>query len=192
MSAADIQQTELIVGGQKSGKSKRAEQRVRQWLNQSNAHRALLIATAQVFDDEMQSRVDRHKEIRAQTIPEISTIEEPLHIGKILDEYSSPNTLIVVDCLTVWLTNLLMPHPDLESSKNINSQQQVNYFLQSLSCAKGPVVLVSNEIGLGVIPMGRETRFFVDELGRLNQRAAELCDAVTLMVAGIPLEIKRL
>jgi len=190
MTTNAIYQSELIVGGQKSGKSKRAEQLVRQWLNSSQDHSAVLIATAQVFDSEMQSRVDRHKEIRAQTIPEITTIEEPLHIAAKLIEHSSAQNLIVVDCLTVWLTNLLMPHPDLQVSQKIDPQEQVTDFLQALVGAKGPVVLVSNEIGLGVIPMGRETRVFVDELGRLNQRVAQLCKAVTLMVAGIPLEMK--
>jgi adenosylcobinamide kinase/adenosylcobinamide-phosphate guanylyltransferase len=186
-----IYQSELIIGGQKSGKSKRAEQLARFWLDTSQTHRAALIATAQVFDGEMKSRVDHHRELRAKTIPEVIVIEEPVHIGEMIVRHSSPDTLIILDCLTVWLTNLLMPHPDLASSEQVDADKEVGLFLQALGHAKGPVMLVSNEIGLGVIPMGRETRRFVDELGRLNQRVAEVSAAVTLMVAGIPIKAKR-
>lgn len=191
MSLMQVHRTELIVGGQKSGKSKRAEQIVRGWLNASTTHQAVLIATAQVFDSEMQARVDHHQDIRAKTIPEIQTIEEPLHIGEIVSKYVEPHQMIVIDCLTVWLTNLLMPHPELAKTQKIDPQQELNAFIQSLENARGPVILVSNEIGLGVIPMGRETRQFVDELGRLNQRVATVCQAVTLMVAGIAVPVKR-
>ena len=186
-----IHSTELIVGGQKSGKSNLAERRVRQWLDRLDSHSALLIATATIFDDEMQARVDRHVATRAKNIPTLNTIEEPLHLGEMINCYSSAQQLVVVDCLTVWLTNLLMPHPELRAAQQADPQDEISAFFQAIKQAKGPVVLVSNEIGLGVIPMGRETRQFVDELGRLNQMAAALCEAVTLMVAGIPLEIKR-
>lgn len=191
MGATQIHQSELILGGQKSGKSKRAEELARFWLDASQSHCAAIIATAQVFDGEMQSRVDRHRELRAQTIPEVIAIEEALHIGEMIVRHSSPEKLIILDCLTVWLTNLLMPHPDLAAVGQIDAENEVRLFLHALEHAKGPVVLVSNEIGLGVIPMGRETRHFVDELGRLNQRVAEVCAAVTLMVAGIPIKVKR-
>lgn len=186
-----ISPSELIIGGQKSGKSKRAEQLARFWLDTSPTHCAALIATAQVFDAEMKSRVDHHRALRSKTIPEVSVIEEPVHIGEMIVRHSSPDSIIILDCLTVWLTNLLMPHPDLASSKHVDADKEVGLFLQALEHAKGPVVLVSNEIGLGVIPMGRETRRFVDELGRLNQRVAEVCAAVTWMVAGIPIKAKR-
>ena len=188
---AQIYQSELLIGGQKSGKSKRAEQLARFWLDTSPTHCVALIATAQVFDAEMKSMVVHHRELRSKTIPEVGVIEEPVHIGEMIVRHSSPDTLIILDCLTVWLTNLLMPHPDLASSEHVDADKEVGLFLQALEHAKGPVVLVSNEIGLGVIPMGRETRRFVDELGRLNQRVADVCAAVTLMVAGIPIKAKR-
>lgn len=191
MDTSHIHQSELILGGQKSGKSKRAEQLARIWLDASQTHCAAIIATAQVFDGEMQSRVDRHRELRAKTIPEVLAIEEPVRIGEMIVRHSSPEKLIILDCLTVWLTNLLMPHPDLAASGQIDADSEIRHFLEALQQAKGPVVLVSNEIGLGVIPMGRETRSFVDELGRLNQRVAEVCAAVTLMVAGLALNVKR-
>jgi len=94
----------------------------------------------------------------------------------------------VVDCLTLWLTNLLMPMGEPASAAQIAGAQ--DELLAALQAAPGPVVLVSNEIGLGVIPMGRETRAFVDALGRLNQQAALACERVTLMAAGLPLVLK--
>jgi adenosylcobinamide kinase/adenosylcobinamide-phosphate guanylyltransferase len=112
---------------------------------------------------------------------------------------------VVVDCLTLWLTNLLMPYDSAENSpentknglknapNNALDQQirvQQATFLIAIKNALGPVILVGNEIGLGVIPMGRETRAFVDALGRLNQDVAAVCDRVTFMAAGLPLTLK--
>lgn len=189
--------SEFILGGQKSGKSRRAELIARDWLAASPDHRALLIATGQPWDDEMRERIARHQRDRAERVPGLATLEEPRDLAGALARHSDARTLIVVDCLTLWLTNWLMPMEDASNSESgpdraaaLDHQAQVAMFLVAISKAPGPVVLVGNEIGLGVIPMGREVRAFVDELGRLNQRVGEVCERVTLVVAGLALRLK--
>ena len=235
MSPMTIAKSELILGGQKSGKSRRAELLARQWLGQSPAHRAVLIATAQPWDDEMRQRIARHQADRAERVPGMTTVEEPLALAEAIQQHSRPDTLVVVDCLTLWLTNQLMPAEGLvaersapcpppalrapplpaqnalspslpEPLERANTPQSPNsesklpeaqvkpawvaHLLIAVENATGPVVLVGNEIGLGVIPMGREVRAFVDALGRLNQDLAATCQRVTLMAAGLPLTLK--
>lgn len=180
---------ELILGGQKSGKSRRAELTAAAWLAASPSHDAVLIATAQPWDDEMRERIARHQEDRAQRVPGVRTVEEPLALADAISAHSAPRTLVLVDCLTLWLTNRLMPMPDAGASAG-SPEEAIAALLAALASARGPVVLVGNEIGLGVIPMGREVRAFVDALGRLNQSVAAACDRVTLMVAGLPLTLK--
>ncbi|TAG32672.1 MAG: bifunctional adenosylcobinamide kinase/adenosylcobinamide-phosphate guanylyltransferase [Polaromonas sp.] len=186
-----IARSELILGGQRSGKSRRAEMLARDWLAQSPSHEAVLIATGQPWDDEMRARIARHQADRAERVHGMRTLEEPLALPEALGRCSNPHTLVVVDCLTLWLTNWLMPAEQVVSLKNEQNMpppQSPVDFIATL--ATGPVILVGNEIGLGVIPMGRETRDFVDALGRLNQGVAARCARVTLMVAGLPLTLK--
>jgi adenosylcobinamide kinase / adenosylcobinamide-phosphate guanylyltransferase len=191
-----IARSELILGGQKSGKSRRAELLARQWLDQSGEHHAVLIATAQAWDDEMRQRIARHQVDRAQRVPGMATVEEPLALAQAIAERTRPDTLLVVDCLTLWLTNLLMPADAVISDEKVplalDSAAHIASLLIAIEKAPGPVVLVGNEIGLGVIPMGREVRAFVDALGRLNQDVAGVCQRVTLMAAGLPLTLKDL
>ena len=184
--------SELILGGQKSGKSRRAELLARSWLAQSPAHQAVMIATAQPWDEEMRERIARHQTDRAERVPGMQTVEEPLALGKTLARHSQPQTLVVVDCLTLWLTNLLMPMDDSKQNETPAqaARAQVAMVLRAIENAAGPVVLVGNEIGLGVIPLGRETRAFVDALGLLNQQVAQACQRVTFMAAGLPLTLK--
>ena len=183
---------EFILGGQKSGKSRRAEQRAIDWLAaEPRTHRAVLIATAQAYDDEMLERIVRHQADRAERVPGMRTIEEPIELARAVVTQSSPETLVVIDCLTLWLTNLLMPMPSEDARPVTRTPAtHVAMLLAALREARGPVVLVGNEIGLGVIPLGRETRAFVDALGRLNQDVAAACHRVTLMAAGLPLSLK--
>ncbi|MFS2167899.1 bifunctional adenosylcobinamide kinase/adenosylcobinamide-phosphate guanylyltransferase [Variovorax sp. Varisp62] len=183
---------EFILGGQKSGKSRRAEQRAIDWLAaEPRTHRAVLIATAQTYDDEMLERIVRHQADRAERVPGMRTIEEPIELARAIVTQSTPETLVVIDCLTLWLTNLLMPVPSEDAPPVTRTPAtHVAMLLAALREARGPVVLVGNEIGLGVIPLGRETRAFVDALGRLNQDVAAACDRVTLMAAGLPLSLK--
>jgi adenosylcobinamide kinase/adenosylcobinamide-phosphate guanylyltransferase len=183
---------EFILGGQKSGKSRRAEQRAIDWLAEAPAaRRAVLIATAQALDDEMRERIVRHQADRARRVPALRTVEEPVELARAIVSESAPETLVVVDCLTLWLTNLLMPlRSEAAKPSTRTPSAHVSMLLIALREARGPVVLVGNEIGLGVIPLGRETRAFVDTLGRMNQDVAAACGRVTLMVAGLPLTLK--
>jgi len=205
MSTLTMARSELILGGQKSGKSRRAELLARDWLAQSASHRALMIATAQPWDAEMRLRIARHQADRAQRVPGMATVEEPLRLAQAMLAHSRPDTLIVVDCLTLWLTNCLMPTatelpsdtPADVSQEFITNQPPALMdkalsapLLEAIRQAPGPLVLVGNEIGLGVIPMGREVRAFVDALGLLNQSVAGACQRVTLMAAGLPLTLK--
>ncbi|MBC7720326.1 MAG: bifunctional adenosylcobinamide kinase/adenosylcobinamide-phosphate guanylyltransferase [Chitinophagaceae bacterium] len=197
--------SELILGGQRSGKSRRAELLARDWLAQAPGHQAVMIATATAWDDEMLKRIAHHQQDRAERVPGMQTVEEPLALGEAIQAHSAPQTIVVVDCLTLWLTNLLMPHENApnndkngKNSQKKPSKEAVAHKIQGLAAslliavqnAPGPVVLVGNEIGLGVIPMGRETRDFVDALGRLNQDVAASCERVTFMAAGLPLTLK--
>lgn len=191
-----IARSELILGGQKSGKSRRAELLARDWLARSPEHRALLIATAEPWDDEMRARIARHQRDRTERVPGLATLEEPHDLAAVLRRESTAHTLLVVDCLTLWLTNWTMPagaeSMDSEKKQALahNWQAQAAQFLIAIERAPGPVVLVGNEIGLGVIPLGREVRAFVDALGQLNQQVAQVCERVTLMAAGLPLTLK--
>jgi adenosylcobinamide kinase / adenosylcobinamide-phosphate guanylyltransferase len=185
--------SELILGGQKSGKSRRAELLARDWLAASPGHRAVLIATAQPWDDEMRQRIARHQHDRAQRVPGMVTVEEPLALSAAILQNSRPDTLVVVDCLTLWLTNLLMPLAPLDEVNRPLAPviaARTAMLLEAIASAPGPVVLVGNEIGLGVIPLGSQVRAFVDALGALNQDVARVCERVTLMAAGLPLTLK--
>lgn len=179
---------ELILGGQRSGKSARAEQLAQRWLSEATDHRAVLLATAIAGDAEMAQRIARHRADRAVRVPGMHTIEEPRELAGSLRKLSRPDTLVVVDCLTVWLGNWMMP---LQTGSGPAAQPAPQGdLLSALSQVPGPVVLVSNEIGLGVIPMGFEVRAFVDALGQLNQAMARACHRVTFMAAGLPLSLK--
>ena len=182
---------ELILGGQRSGKSRRAETLAQQWLADSPAHRAVLVATAQPWDAEMRTRIAQHQQDRAERVPAMETLEEPLRLPEAVLALSTHQTLVVVDCLTLWLSNLMMP-ADLDPARAAapETQQLLALLPVALAEAAGPVVLVSNEVGLGVIPMGEEVRAYVDLLGRLNQQVAAVCERVTFMAAGLPLTLK--
>jgi adenosylcobinamide kinase / adenosylcobinamide-phosphate guanylyltransferase len=192
IASLSIARTELILGGQKSGKSARAETLAQSWLHAHADHRAVFIATAQARDDEMQARIARHQADRAVRLPGMRTIEEPLAVAAAIRAHSQPDTLIVLDCLTLWLTNYLMPaDPDLKLDYQLPLPGPViTDLLDALQGAPGPVVIVSNEIGLGVIPMGREVRAYVDHLGQLIQALAARVERVCFMVAGIPWCVK--
>ena len=183
---------ELILGGQKSGKTRRAEQLARQWLDADVRHQTVYLATGQAWDEEMRVRIARHQADRAARVPGMQTCEAPLEIAAALQQHSRAQTLVVVDCLTMWLTNWMMPMDASESKDMLQQRWQVQRarFLEVLPACQGPVVLVGNEIGLGVIPMGQGVREFVDALGVLNQDVARVCSRVTLMTAGLPLQLK--
>ena len=143
----------------------------------------------------MQRCIARHQTDRAQRAPGLATLEEPLALAQAISRLSAPHHLLVVDCLTLWLTNLLMPaeaaeNPQQQHSTTPTSVDAVAALLAALRSAPGPVVLVSNEIGLGVIPMGEQVRHFVYTAGQVNQAVAAVSQRVVLMVAGLPLGVK--
>lgn len=187
---ADIARSELILGGQRSGKSRRAELLARDWLAAATAHRAVMVATGQAWDEEMRERIARHQADRAVRVPGMLTVEEPLALADVVRRHSDAHTLVVVDCLTLWLTNRMMPADPAQAQGEEAVVVAGQDLCATITAAPGPVVLVGNEIGLGVIPMGREVRAFVDALGRLNQQVAAACERVTLMAAGLPLPLK--
>lgn len=189
----NIARTELILGGQKSGKSRRAERLAAAWLDEAPAHRAVLIATGVACDEEMRARIARHQSDRRARVPRLQTVEEPRELAQALRGCSDARTLVVVDCLTLWLTNWLMPAgsgQDENMPSTLDWKAQKALFLEALEHSPGPVVLVGNEIGLGVIPMGTAVRAFVDALGVLNQGVAAACERVSWMVAGLSVCVK--
>ena len=167
---------QLILGGARSGKSRLAEQIAKD----SNLN-VTYIATAQAFDHEMQARIDHHQ---AQRPGHWTVIEEPLYLADCLIELDQPNQLILVDCLTLWMSNLLM-HENAELQ-----MQQCQKLLDILPILQAEVILVSNETGLGVIPMGEISRKFVDESGRLHQQLGQIAEKVVFCVAGFPMILK--
>ncbi len=180
---------ELILGGQRSGKSRCAEQRAAAWLARPG-HSALLLATALALDDEMRSRIARHQSDRASHVPGLATLEVPYDLAAAVREHTAPDRLLLVDCLTLWWTNLVMPisGPALPPAQWADARESLCAALRN---ARGPVLMVSNEIGLGVSPVSAEARGFVDGLGWLHQAVAATCSHVTMLLAGIEVPVKR-
>lgn len=168
----------LILGGVRSGKSAYAEELARQ-----SALPVTYLATARPEDAEMRARIAHHQRTRPA---HWRTVEEPLALVDRLDHLAREHPLILVDCLTLWLTNLLL-EPD-----TLRSQREVQRLLERLPHWPARLILVSNETGLGITPLGELTRRFGDEMGRLHQALARQCEEVTLMVAGLPLTLKGL
>ncbi|SDU04410.1 bifunctional adenosylcobinamide kinase/adenosylcobinamide-phosphate guanylyltransferase [Pseudomonas yamanorum] len=167
---------QLILGGARSGKSRLAEK-----LAADSALSVTYIATSQPLDGEMNARIAHHRERRPS---EWGLIEEPIELARVLKENATPNHCLLVDCLTLWLTNLLM----LEDPDRLNLEREA--LLQTLATLPGEIIFVSNETGLGVVPLGELTRRYVDEAGWLHQALAERCQRVVLTVAGLPLTLK--
>ncbi|WP_336003543.1 bifunctional adenosylcobinamide kinase/adenosylcobinamide-phosphate guanylyltransferase [Acinetobacter pittii] len=167
---------QLILGGARSGKSRLAEQTA---ISMQLA--VTYVATAQALDPEMQNRIVHHQNQRpAQWF----LIEEPLFLAKTLQRIDRPNQIILVDCLTLWLTNLLM----LEDQSV--QQFECEQLLKVLPTLQSEIILVSNETGLGVVPLGEISRRFVDEAGRLHQALGQIADKVVFCVAGFPMILK--
>lgn len=141
------------------------------------------VATAQSYDNEMAERIEHH---RSRRPTQWQTIEENIHLASVLKQQDQANRLILVDCLTLWLSNLLL-HQD-----GAVFDQEKNALLKQLQAMQfGDVILVSNETGLGVVPMGELSRRFVDESGWLHQQLGQLAHRVTLVVAGLPHFLKQ-
>lgn len=168
----------LIIGGARSGKSRLAEAIIRA----SGASRATYIATAQAWDDEMAARIAMHRERRDGFW---RTVEEPLELSSLLPRVP-PGDPVLVDCLTLWLTNQMLADPPRDIEFAIDGLRE------SLKGALAPVVLVSNEVGLGIVPDSMLGRSFRDQAGRLNQMMSNAADRVIFVAAGVPLILKNL
>ena len=166
--------TTFILGGARSGKSRDGEKLV---LN-TKLH-PVYIATAEVRDDEMRARIVEHKNRRDANW---TTIEEPLALCEVLRNHATPANALLVDCLTLWLSNLMMADKDIEEET-----ARLTNLMPKLA---GPVVFVSNEVGMGLVPETAVGRTFRDHQGRLNQRIARVADCVQFIAAGYPLSLK--
>lgn len=166
----------LILGGIKSGKSRLAET-----LAASSNKPVTIIATATAEDNEMQARIKHHQQSRPS---HWQVIEEPLSLASALHQPINNNHCIIIDCLTLWITNLL-----LADDKSL-LQKEKQAFIDSLTVTNGSVIMVSNETSMGIIPLGDLTRRFCDETGILHQKIAQQCDNVFLTIAGLPMVLK--
>ncbi len=162
----------LVLGGTRSGKSLYAEQLI-------GTQPALYLATAQVYDDEMADRVQRHRKRRG---PLWETREEPLDLPGALAETTHADRPVLVDCLTLWLSNLLLAERAIDD--------ETARLCTALKNVRGPVVLVSSEVGLGIVPDNALARAFRDHAGLLNQSVASVADRVVFVAAGLPLTLK--
>jgi adenosylcobinamide kinase/adenosylcobinamide-phosphate guanylyltransferase len=166
----------FILGGVRSGKSRYAEQ-----LARSAAKRVTVIATASAGDEEMAARIEAH---RRQRPPDWRVIEEPTRLAAALSAAASPAGIVIVDCLTLWLSNLLCGDDAAAVGRETDA------LLETLAALPGDCILISNEVGLGIVPMSALARRFGDAAGVLHQRLAAVCDRVVLMVAGLALDVK--
>ena len=179
---------ELIIGGARSGKSLFAEKQATE-----SGMRVVYVATAQALDGEMQRRIAHHQARRPRSW---GLAEAPLDLARTLRQNAAPDVCLLVDCLTLWLSNLLFAGAaarQAEAGLPIDCalfSDEVHNLVDTLPSLAGKVILVSNEVGWGVVPMASVSRLFADEQGRLNQRVAAVCERVTLVAAGLPLTLK--
>jgi len=165
----------LITGGVKSGKSRFALKIARE----IEKGEKIFIATARPIDEEMEDKIEKHEKERGS---DFQTVEEPIHLGDILTKINQ--STVVIDCLTLWLSNLFFEVRESEKLFEIES------FIQALKEFGGNIIIVTNEVGWGIIPESETSRNYQAELGRLNQEVAEICDVVYVLISGIPSKIK--
>ncbi len=163
----------LVLGGARSGKSRHAET-----LIEALPAPWVYIATAQAYDDEMRARIAEHRARRSQ---DWRTVDAPMALPEVLRAVPSGQP-VLVDCLTLWLTNLILAERDIAIA--------TGELMAACREAQGPIVLVSNEVGLGIVPENALARRFRDEAGRLHQRLASQAERVVFMVAGLPMQVK--
>jgi adenosylcobinamide kinase/adenosylcobinamide-phosphate guanylyltransferase len=166
----------LVLGGVRSGKSRYAET-----LARAHGGPVTVIATATADDEEMRARIAAH---RARRPADWTVVEETIRLARALRAAASPSGIVVIECLTLWLTNLLL------SPARADLEPEQNAFLDSLADLAGDQVFVSNEVGQGVIPANALARTFADQAGRLHQALAVRCERVVLLAAGLPLILK--
>ncbi len=170
----------LILGGARSGKSGYAEE-----IALDSGLPVIYLATALVLDEEFRIRVTHHQTRRPT---HWQTIENPFHLGLTLSNLDRLNQLIIVDCLTLWLAQCICP--ECEIPKDVSWLSEKSSFLETLPKLKSKVILVSNEVGMGIVPLGEISRYFQDEQGRLNQAVASIAETVSFIAAGLPIKLK--
>ena len=168
----------FVLGGARSGKSLYAEGLV-EGAGGGRAGGGLYLATAEAGDKEMAARIEEHKKRRG---PDWTTIEEPLDITVALNRHAAPERPVLVDCLTLWLSNVMAAGRDVES--------EIRALVDCLGSLGGPVVLVSNEVGMGIVPDNALARSYMDHAGRMNQAVAEAAHRVVVVTAGLPQVLK--
>ncbi len=173
-----MKETVFVIGGCRSGKSGHALELAEQ-ISETNR---IFMATCIPYDNEMRQRVARHQEERSKSW---STVEVPVFLPEAITENSQKANVILVDCLTLWINNLLLENIDTDEISG-----HVQRLKQSLETARCPIVLVSNEVGTGIVPENKLARLFRDAAGFVNQSIAAFSDRVIWMVAGIPVTIK--
>lgn len=166
--------TILVLGGARSGKSRHAQRLAEAWPGDP-----VFLATAQAFDDEMRARIARH---RADRDARWRTVEVPLDLPRAIRAEDGAARVLLVDCLTLWLSNLLLAGADPDRAADA--------LAAALAAARARIVLVANEVGFGIVPDNALARRFRDAAGMLNQRLAAVCDATDLVVAGLPLRLR--
>lgn len=164
----------FVLGGARSGKSRFAE-----GLAEEAGLQKHYVATGEDWDDEMRQRIAQHREQRGEGWV---THEVPLELSSALATIAAPDRVVLVDCLTLWITNLMMSERALED--------EMRLMVASLAALPGPVIFVSNEVGLGIVPENRMARAFRDQAGRLHQQLAAVADTVFFIAAGLPLKMK--
>ncbi|WP_417877548.1 bifunctional adenosylcobinamide kinase/adenosylcobinamide-phosphate guanylyltransferase [Vibrio sp.] len=174
---------QLILGGARSGKSKLAEQTARQ---AADAQHACLhyVATALPFDDEMRDRIRHHQKQRGEGWQEH---ECPLHLADLLLSFNHDD-VVLIDCLTLWLNNWIFELGDDCSNEKLEAE--VHKLVEAVSHSQATLIFVSNEVGMGIVPLGAISRYFVDNAGRMNQQLAHVCQRVSFVAAGLPLVLK--
>ncbi|HSI37823.1 MAG TPA: bifunctional adenosylcobinamide kinase/adenosylcobinamide-phosphate guanylyltransferase [Methylotenera sp.] len=170
----------LILGGARSGKSAYAEK-----LALEGGLAVSYVATAQIYDNEFKARIQHHQDRRPA---DWALIEEPHYLAQTLRRLAAPNQCLIVDCLTLWLAQWICP--DCNPPQDSSWKTEREALLSVLSTLPGTVILVSNEVGMGIVPLGEINRQFQDEQGRLNQAVAAVANQVTFVVAGLPLKLK--
>lgn len=170
----------FILGGARSGKSAYAEK-----LAVDSNFPVTYIATAQIYDAEFGQRVEHHKARRPE---HWRTIEQPFNLGETLKMHAKADECIIVDCLTLWLAQCICP--DCDRPVHLNWPAERSALLTALPQLKGEIFLISNEVGMGIVPLGEINRQFQDEQGRLNQAIAQIADKVSFIMAGLPLHLK--
>jgi adenosylcobinamide kinase / adenosylcobinamide-phosphate guanylyltransferase len=164
----------LVLGGARSGKSRFAQARA-----EALPGDLLYLATAQALDEEMEDRIARHRDDRG---PRWSTLDVPLDLPAAILANAAPGRVLLIDCLTLWTSNLMFAERDLDA--------ETEALASAVAQANGPVILVANEVGLGIVPDNALARRFRDAAGRLNQAVAAVADEVQFVAAGLPLKLK--